>query len=101
MFGSFAASEADEVGDVDVSLFFDRRVSVDRFIELAEATALEAELNGKRFRSFLDRLMVLDREFQRYLRGSSGRLDIQFCPAGSPPLLPEGVHPVVVYRREP
>lgn len=101
VFGSFAAGEADQVGDVDVSLVFDRRVTGDRFMELAEEAAREAELKGKRFRSFLDRLTILDQEFRRNLRGSSGRLDIQFSQAGSPPLLPEGVGLVVVYRREP
>lgn len=101
MFGSFAAGEADVVGDVDVCLVFARRVSGDRFIELSDVAAREAELKGKRFRSFIDRLMFLDQQFRRHLRGSSGRLDIQFSPAGSAPLLPEGVSVVVVYRREP
>lgn len=101
VFGSFAEGVRDQVGDVDVSVVFDRRVDDDRFMEMTREAAAEAERNGKRFRSFLERLAFLEVQFQRGLKSGSGRLDIQFDLAGRAPLLPEGATVVSVYRRQP
>jgi hypothetical protein len=101
VFGSFAEGVRDEVGDVDVSLIFARRVDNDRYMEMTEAAAVEAERKGKKFRSFLERLAFLELQFQRILKAGSGRLDIQFDPAGRAPLLPDGATVVSVYRRQP
>lgn len=99
VFGSFTEPSRSEVGDVDVHLVFDRRVDGDRFIELASQAADAAEAEGRRFGTLIARLGHIEIEFQRYLRGRSQRLDIQFDAVGHASLLPPGVITEVVYRR--
>lgn len=101
LFGSFADPGRREVGDVDVRLLFDRRVDGDEFIRQGLAAADEAEENGRRFNSHVERLGFVEREFQRFLRGRSPRLDIQFDAVGHESPLPDGVVTQVVYSRRP
>ncbi len=99
LFGSFANPDRQEVGDVDARVVFDRRVDGDEFMRRASAAATEAEAKGCRFNNALDRLSFAELEFQRYLRGRSRGLDIQFDALGHEKALPEGVVTHVVYTR--
>lgn len=99
LFGSFADPDRQEVGDVDARVVFDRRVDGDEFLRRASAAAAEAETKGRRFNDPLDRLSFAEFEFQRFLRGRSRRLDIQFDGLGHEKPLPEGVVARVVYTR--
>jgi hypothetical protein len=101
LFGSFADPDRQEVGDVDARVVYDRRVDGDEFMRRASAAATEAEAKGRRFNNPLDRLSFVELEFQRYLRGRSRRLDIQFDALGHEKALPEGVATQVVYTRAP
>lgn len=97
VFGSFVDDTRDLVGDVDVHVVFDRRVHGDEFIRRALDVAEEAEDAGRRFSSHLDRLSFAEREFYRFLRNRSPRLDIQFDPVGDGARLPEGATVRVVF----
>lgn len=101
LFGSFADPDRQEVGDVDTRVVFDRRVDGDEFLRRASAAAAKVEAEGRRFSNPVDRLSFAEREFQRHLRGRSGRLDIQFDALGHEKALPNGAVTQVVYARAP
>lgn len=54
VFGSFADKARPEVGDVDAYVTYSVRVDRDRFIELAEDAAQQAERSGRRFATPVD-----------------------------------------------
>lgn len=101
VFGSFADPDRQHVGDVDARVVFDRRVDGDEFLRRVSAVAAEAEAKGRRFNNPLDRLSFAELEFQRYVRGRSRRLDIQFDALGHEKALREGAVTQVVYARAP
>jgi hypothetical protein len=75
VFGSFLDESKSVVGDVDVAMALTRREEDgDRFIELAQARATQAELYGRTFSSFLDRLGWAEMEVRRFLKGRSNVL---------------------------
>lgn len=86
---------------MDARVVFDRRVDGDEFLRRASAAAAEAETKGRRFNNPLDRLSFAELEFERYLRGRSRRLDIQFDALRHEKALPDGVVTTVVYTRAP
>lgn len=91
VFGSYADPDRDEVGDVDVSVMFRRRLGGDEYMARCLAAADEAEIGGRRFSTYHDRLSHLEMTFRRHVRGRSPRLDVQFTPVGGDPRLPQGV----------
>ena len=91
VFGSYADPDRDELGDVDVSVTFRRRVDGDDYVARCLAAADEAESAGHRFSTYHDRLSHLEMAFRRHVRGRSPRLDVQFTQAGEDPWLPPGV----------
>lgn len=91
VFGSYADRDRDEVGDVDVSVIFRRRLDGDEYMARCLAAADEAESTGHRFSTYHDRLSHLEMTFRRRIRGRSPRLDVQFTQAGGDPRLPPGV----------
>ena len=94
-FGSYAAGAA-RVGDVDLRLVYSGREGFD---ERAYNDALvdEARLRGRSISGLMAEMFHAELEFQRFVRGRSARLDIQFDRRGAERPLPEGAVTVPVF----
>lgn len=101
LFGSYANPDRHEVGDVDARVLLERRVDGDEFMRRAADIAAAAEAKGRHFRDPVERLSFAELELQRFLRGRSTRLDIQFDAVGHERPLPDGALMEVIYRRVP
>lgn len=98
LFGSLADPDRATVGDVDVRVLAMPRHAPEEQQRREADLARRAADEGRRFKSFVDRLLFARQDLQTRLRNRSTLIDLQL-DVRDPHPLPEGTTTVEVYRR--